>query len=63
MLRESATTNRHTARNCQSLTLGFEEMTKRSHMQVPTLVYLFPLHRKAWKCRSCGREWGTRTQG
>ena len=44
--------------NCQSLDVSFEELNKPVAYASAYIGLPFPLHRKAWKCRSCGREWG-----
>jgi len=44
--------------SCQSLDVSFEELNKPVAYASAYIGLPFPLHRKAWKCRSCSREWG-----
>ena len=43
--------------NCHSLDVSFEELNKPVAYATAYVGLPFPLHRKAWKCHSCGREW------
>ncbi len=43
--------------NCQSLDIGFEELNKPVAYASAYIGLPIPLHRKAWICHSCGREW------
>lgn len=43
--------------NCQSLDVSFEELNKPVAYASAYMGLPFPLHRKAWKCHSCRREW------
>lgn len=43
--------------DCQSLDVGFEELNKPVAYTSAYIGLPFPLHRHAWKCHDCGREW------
>ncbi|MGC2193301.1 MAG: DUF2007 domain-containing protein [Terriglobales bacterium] len=43
--------------NCQSVDVSFEELNKPVAFVSASIGLPFPLHRKAWRCHSCGREW------
>ncbi len=43
--------------HCQSLDVSFEELYKPVAYASAYIGLPFPLHRKAWKCHACQREW------
>jgi hypothetical protein len=43
--------------NCQSLDVSFEELNKPIAYASAYLGLPLPVHRTAWKCHGCGREW------
>lgn len=43
--------------NCQSLDVSFEELYKPVAYASAYIGLPFPLHRQAWKCHACQREW------
>jgi DNA-directed RNA polymerase subunit RPC12/RpoP len=43
--------------NCQSLDVSFEELNKPIAYASASIGFPLPIHRTAWKCHACGREW------
>lgn len=43
--------------NCQSLDVTFEELNKPIAYASAYIGFPLPIHRTAWKCHACGREW------
>jgi hypothetical protein len=43
--------------NCQSLDVSFEELNKPIAYASAYIGFPLPIHRTAWKCHACGREW------
>ena len=43
--------------NCSSMDVSFEELNKPVAYASAWVGLPLPLHRKAWKCHACGREW------
>lgn len=43
--------------NCNSLDVTFEELNKPVAYASAWVGLPLPVHRKAWKCQACGREW------
>ncbi len=43
--------------NCQSLDVTFEELNKPIAYASAFIGFPLPIHRAAWKCHACGREW------
>jgi hypothetical protein len=43
--------------NCQSLDVTFEELNKPIAYASAFIGFPLPIHRSAWKCHACGREW------
>jgi hypothetical protein len=43
---------------CQSLDISFEDLNKRvAHTGMLLVGFPIPLHRRQWKCKSCGHVW------
>ena len=43
--------------NCDSMDVSFEELNKPIAYALAWAGLPLPVHRKAWKCHTCGREW------
>ncbi len=43
--------------NCNSMDVTFEELNKPVAYASAWVGLPLPVHRKAWKCHACGREW------
>lgn len=43
--------------NCRSLDVTFEELNKPAAYATAAVGLPMPLHRTAWRCHACGREW------
>jgi hypothetical protein len=43
--------------NCSTLDVSFEELNKRAAYVTAAVGLPIPLHRKAWRCHACNREW------
>jgi hypothetical protein len=43
--------------NCDSMDISFEELNKPVAYASAWIGLPLPLHRKAWKCHACAREW------
>lgn len=43
--------------NCNSMDVSFEALNKPVAYTSAWIGIPLPLHRKAWKCNACGREW------
>jgi len=42
---------------CESLDIGFEELYRPFAYATAFIGLPVPVHRKGWRCHSCGREW------
>jgi hypothetical protein len=43
--------------NCNSMDVSFEELNKPVAYASAWIGFPLPVHRNAWKCHACGREW------
>ena len=48
--------------HCQSLDVSFEELDKPVAFVSASIGLPLPIHRRNWKCHSCGRDWENSAQ-